>query len=121
MSIKIVTDSSCDFGIKFIKENNITLIPLLLNIDGECIEDDLGETLGYKEFYDKLRNGSLPTTSQINSYTFEEKFKELVDEGYEILYIGLGSALSGTITNRATGYVIRTTTVNSKERYYLST
>ena len=31
-----------------------------------------------------------------------------------------GSAVSGTITNRATGYVINVTTVNSKERYYLS-
>ena len=30
------------------------------------------------------------------------------------------SAVSGTITNRPDGYVIRTTTVNSKERYYLS-
>ena len=32
-----------------------------------------------------------------------------------------GSAVNGTITNRPDGYVIRTTTVNSKERYYLST
>ena len=31
------------------------------------------------------------------------------------------SAVSGTITNRPDGYVIRITTVNSKERYYLST
>ena len=31
------------------------------------------------------------------------------------------SAVNGTITNRATGYVIRITTVNGKERYYLST
>ena len=31
-----------------------------------------------------------------------------------------GSAVSGTITNRATGYVINVTTVDSKERYYLS-
>ena len=31
------------------------------------------------------------------------------------------SAVSGTITNRPDGYVIRTTTVNGKERYYLST
>ena len=30
------------------------------------------------------------------------------------------SAVNGSITSRATGYVIRTTTVNSKERYYLS-
>ena len=32
-----------------------------------------------------------------------------------------GSALSGTITSRASGYVIRTTTVDSKECYYLTT
>ena len=30
------------------------------------------------------------------------------------------SAVNGTITTRADGYVIRTTTVDSKERYYLS-
>ena len=99
MSIKIITDSSCDLGINFIEENNIELIPLLLNLDGETIKDDLGKILGYREFYEKLRAGSMPSTSQINIYTFEEKFKELLDEGYEILYIGLSSALSGTFNS----------------------
>ena len=85
--------------IKFIEENNIELIPLLLNLDGEIIKDDLGKSLGYREFYEKLRAGSIPSTSQINIYTFEEKFKELLDKGYEILYIGLSSALSGTFNS----------------------
>ena len=99
MAIKIVTDSSCDLGINFIEENNIELIPLLLNLDGEILKDDLGKSLGYREFYEKLRAGSMPSTSQINIYTFEEKFKELLDKGYEILYIGLSSALSGTFNS----------------------
>ena len=99
MSIKIITDSSCDLGINFIEENNIELIPLLLNSDGETLKDDLGKSLGYREFYEKLRAGSMPSTSQINIYTFEEKFKELLDKGYEILYIGLSSALSGTFNS----------------------
>ena len=99
MAIKIVTDSSCDLGINFIEENNIELILLLLNLDGEIIKDDLGKSLGYREFYEKLRAGSMPSTSQINIYTFEEKFKELLDAGYEILYIGLSSALSGTFNS----------------------
>ena len=99
MAIKIVTDSSCDLGINFIEENNIELIQLLLNLDGEIIKDDLGKSLGYREFYEKLRAGSMPSTSQINIYTFEEKFKELLDAGYEILYIGLSSALSGTFNS----------------------
>ena len=99
MSIKIITDSSCDLWINFIEENNIELIPLLLNLDGETLKDDLGKSLGYREFYEKLRAGSMPSTSQINIYTFEEKFKELLDKGYEILYIGLSSALSGTFNS----------------------
>ena len=99
MSIKIITDSSCDLGINFIEENNIELIPLLLNLDGETLKDDLGKRLGYRAFYEKLRAGSMPSTSQINIYTFEEKFKELLDKGYEILYIGLSSALSGTFNS----------------------
>ena len=99
MAIKILTDSSCDLGINFIEENNIELIPLLLNLDGETLKDDLGKSLGYREFYEKLRAGSMPSTSQINIYTFEEKFKELLDKGYEILYIGLSSALSGTFNS----------------------
>ena len=99
MSIKIITDSSCDLGINFIEENNIELIPLLLNLDGETIKDDLGKSLGYREFYEKLRAGSMPSTSQINIYTFEEKFKERLDERYEIVYIGLSSALCGTVNS----------------------
>lgn len=99
MTIKIVTDSSCDLGIDFVKKNNIEFVPLLLNLDGENIEDDLGKSLGYREFYDKLREGSMPSTSQINIYTFEEKFRELLNEGYEILYLGLSSALSGTFNS----------------------
>ena len=99
MAIKIVTDSSCDLGINFIEENNIELIPLLLNLDGETLKDDLGKSLGYREFYEKLRAGSMPSTSQINIYTFEEKFRKLLNEGYEILYIGLSSALSGTFNS----------------------
>ena len=80
MSIKIITDSSCDLGINFIEENNIELIPLLLNLDGETLKDDLGKSLGYREFYEKLRAGSMPSTSQINIYTFEEKFKNIFCE-----------------------------------------
>ena len=99
MTIKIVTDSSCDLGIDFVKKNNIEFVPLLLNLDGENIEDDLGKSLGYREFYDKLREGSMPSTSQINIYTFEEKFRKLLNEGYEILYVGLSSALSGTFNS----------------------
>lgn len=40
--------------------------------------DDFGESLSYKEFYDEIRNGSMPTTAQIAAFTFEDEFRSFV-------------------------------------------
>ena len=74
MGIKIITDSACDLTRDYIKNNNIGLLSLILNLNGQAIKDDLGETLSYKDFYNKMREGATPTTSQINAHEFEEEF-----------------------------------------------
>ena len=73
----IVTDSSCDLSADYIKESGIQVIPFTYNLDGVDYEDDFGQTLTYKEFYERIREGSRSTTSQITTYTFEKVFKEL--------------------------------------------
>jgi len=95
----IVTDSSCDLSIDYIKANNIHVIPFTYNIDGQDYTDDLGQTMSYQEFYGRLRDGSISTTSQITSYTFEQTFRSFIDEGYSVIYIGFSSALSETFNN----------------------
>ncbi len=99
MAIKLITDSSCDLPKEFIDENQIDVLPLLLNIEGKVIEDDFGKTLPYKEFYNKLREGCLPSTAQVNAYTFEEVFTKYVKEDCEIIYTGISSNLSGTFNS----------------------
>ncbi|MBS5949072.1 MAG: DegV family protein, partial [Clostridium sp.] len=42
MSIKLITDSACDLSIDFIRENNIDVASLMVNLNGEFILDDLG-------------------------------------------------------------------------------
>lgn len=95
----ILTDSACDMHIDYVRENNICVIPLNFDIGGKVYEDDLGQTLSYKEFYNKQREGYTSTTSQINTYTFETVFKKFAEEGYSMIYIGLSSGLSGTVNN----------------------
>ena len=95
----IITDSSCDLSADYIRANNIHVIPFTYNIDGQDYTDDLGQTMSYQEFYDRLRNGSISTTSQITSYTFEQTFRSFIDEGYSVIYIGFSSALSETFNN----------------------
>ncbi len=99
MGIKLVTDSSCDLKSEYILEKQIHLIPLEVNIGGEFVKDDLGQTLSHIEFYKKLRQGERPSTSQINRHTFEEHFEKLIKSGEEFIYLGLSGGLSGTFNN----------------------
>lgn len=91
----LIVDSNCDLPLSYIKENNI--VPLFIKVLFKGIEtqDDFGQTLTYKEFYDSVRQGETPSTSQINSFTFAEKFTELIKKGKNIIYISMSSALSG--------------------------
>lgn len=96
MSIKIYTDSASDLPLNIVKGNDIGLVCLTVNIKGEFLEDDLGQTIKYDEFYKSLREGELTSTAQVNVFTFEEAFKEELEKGNDIIYISLASELSGT-------------------------
>lgn len=99
MGIKIITDSSCDLTREYIDNNNIGLLSLVLNLNGEVIKDDLGKTLSYKDFYEQMREGATPTTSQVNAHEFEEEFAKAVKNGDSIICITISSALSGTFNS----------------------
>lgn len=99
MNTVIITDSNCDLPAEYIEKNNIAVIKMLYHFKGRDVEDDFGKTVGYKEFYDALRKGELPTTSQINVFTFQEEFKKYIKMGKSIIYIGFSSALTGGFNN----------------------
>lgn len=99
MKTIILTDSCCDLPIDFVRENNIEVMPLSVNIKGKEIKDDLGQSIKYKTFYDMIRSGEMPSTSQVNVYAFTEAFKKYSSEGYSIIYIGFSSALSGCVNS----------------------
>jgi EDD domain protein, DegV family len=99
MKTVIITDSCSDLPLQYVEENNIPVIGMTYHIKGKDFEDDFGRTMSYKEFYDTVRNGEMPTTSQINTFKFTEMFKKYAAEGKSIIYICFSSALSGSINN----------------------
>ncbi|PJI07914.1 MULTISPECIES: DegV family protein [Clostridium] len=99
MQVVILTDSSCDLPIGLIKDSNVEVIGLMCNFNNKQYEDDLGQTLPYKEFYDGIRNGEIPTTSQVNVYRFYKKFEKLIKEEKAVIYIGFDSRISGTLNS----------------------
>ncbi|MDD3126623.1 MAG: DegV family protein [Candidatus Izemoplasmatales bacterium] len=94
--IKIISDSTCDLTAELIKKNDIEIIPLYVNFGEESYLD--GETLTVNEMYDKITNcGYLPKTAAIAPGTFTTRFKYYLDQGYKILYMGIGSKFSATL------------------------
>lgn len=102
MEIKLITDSACDLSIDYIRENDIDVASLMVNLNGEFISDDLGQTLSHEDFYKAVRQGAMPSTTQVNVGTFYNLFTKYVSKGEAILYIGISSALSGTVSSAIT-------------------
>lgn len=94
----IMTDSTVDLPKEYlIEELQVPYIPLSYIMDGVTYEDMSG--LSGKEFFDKIRAGSLPTTSQVNPEQAKKALEQYVKEEKDILFIGFSSALSGTFNS----------------------
>ena len=91
----ITADSTVDLPKEYLEEKQIPIIALSYILDGVTYQD--GNGLTGKEFYDKLRAGSMPTTSQVNPEQAKEAFEPIVKQGKDILHIGFSSGLSGSV------------------------
>jgi DegV family protein with EDD domain len=99
MQLAIITDSCSDLPLSYVKENKIDVLPIMVNIQGREVPDDLGQSMSHKEFYEIVRNGEMPSTSLINVQSFVDLFKKKTEEGYAALYLGFSSLLSGTLNS----------------------
>jgi len=98
MAVKVMIDSASDISEKEAKELGLIMIPITISFGKEEFSD--GVNLLPTQFYEKLINSDfLPKTSQINSYTFEEKFKKHTENGNDLIVITISSKLSGTYEN----------------------
>lgn len=93
---EIFTDSCSDLPIEYIKEKNIKFARLTCTYNDKTYFDDFGQNLSYKEFFDDLRKGVTPITSQPSVDEFYTNFKSIVNSGKDILYICVSTGLSGS-------------------------
>lgn len=105
----IATDSTVDLQKTFLEEKNVLTISLSYIMDGITYKDLDG--LSHEEFFEKLKNGSLPTTSQINPEEAKKALETVLKEGKDILYIGFSSGLSGSYNS------VRMAAEDLKEEY----
>lgn len=90
----IITDSTTDLPKSYYKEKNVPVVSLSYMMDGVTYEDMNG--LSGKELFEKIREGAMPTTSQINPEQAREALEPFAKEGKDIIYIAFTSGLSGS-------------------------
>lgn len=95
MSFAIVTDTSANLQSYHIQEHDITVIPFSYYMDGKeavCMEAEGFDSAG---FYQQMRNNVRVTTSQINPQRYLDNITPLLQEGKDILFVGMSSGISG--------------------------
>ena len=93
--------STADLSKEKFEKRDIRYIRFHFNLNGVDHEDDLGETMPFHEFYNRMANGEMTKTSQPAIGDYETYFRELLKENKNILHVCLSSGLSGDL-NAAT-------------------
>ncbi len=95
MSYVICTDSGSDVRPEMLLEWGVKYKPLTFRFDDATGEYNDGD-MPIGEFYGEMRKGRVAKTAAINIETFKEFFKEELERGLDVLYIGFSSGLSST-------------------------
>jgi DegV family protein with EDD domain len=96
--VKVITDSTSDLPYSMMKERGIDMVPLHIILGDKSFLDD--NSLSNKDLFlyaDKFN--VLPKSAAVNEYQFTETFKKWLEEGYDIVFIGISSKLSATVQN----------------------
>ena len=94
MTVQILADSACDLPLAYYEDNQVILMPLKVNLNGQEYEDL--KTIDPITVYEGIRNGQVPKTSQVSPAVFKEVFTSLAKNNKTGLYIAFSSQLSGT-------------------------
>lgn len=94
--------STADLSPEHFKSRDISFICFHYYMDGSEYADDLGQSMSFKDFYTKMKEGVDTKTSQVNAGEFMEYFRGYLEQGKDILHVCLSSGISGVMNSAMT-------------------
>ena len=91
--------STADLSKEHFESIDVRYICFHYQLDGVDYLDDLGQTMDFDEFYERMANGADTKTSQINADEFIEYFRPMLEAGQDILHVSLSSGISGVVNS----------------------
>ena len=91
--------STVDLTDDYLRKRDIEYVSLHYEIDGKEYLDDMGRSMSYTVFYQKMVDGAMTKTSQVSAGEYEKYFERFLKRGKDILHVTLSSGISGTINS----------------------
>ena len=94
--IRIITDAGTDINDEIIAGRDITIIPMRITRSDDV--EFMSNEITSEQLFEDMRSGYFYTTSQISINTYLLLFEQYAKNNIPVIYIGLSSGLSGTIS-----------------------
>lgn len=109
----ICTDNTSDLTEELYKKYDIKTIGLYVCFDQETYEDNV--EINTEKLYQLVsEKNMLPKTAALTPIRFMEYFKPYLDQGYDVIYTGIGSDISSTFQN---AYIAKNSLDNGDHLY----
>lgn len=96
--VVIFTDSCVDLGSETTNKLKVEVVPLLVTVGEKVFQD--GVEITPDDIVEFATKGSdFPHTSTAAPATFVERFTPYIEQGYDIVYCGIGSTFSATFNS----------------------
>lgn len=92
------TDSGCDLTAEYCREHDISVLPMEYEIDSVRYYDSMRPE-DTAALYQKMEAGAVVHTSSVNIADYLRYFEPLLDSGFPIIHITLGSGISCSYQN----------------------
>ncbi|MBO5287272.1 MAG: DegV family protein [Clostridia bacterium] len=93
------TCSTADISLEHLQKREIEYIKFSFYLDDVEHHDDLGQTISFEDFYNKMKNGAETRTSQPNVQQYKDYFKPFLKKGLDVIHLNLSSGLSGSYSS----------------------
>ena len=113
----ITTDNTADLPYSYYKEHQVEYMYLTYQLEGVTYNKE--NELDVKEFYNRMRAGSMPMTSQVNSEEAKDVLRPILEAGNNVLHLAFSSGLSGSYNSAMVGRQMYLEEDESKQIYVM--
>lgn len=99
MSFTIMTDTAANLDLELLTANKIVAIPMSYSMHDADFLCGLPDDFDDDAYYSDIKRGALVSTSQVNPQRYMEYMKVALENGRDVLFIGVSSGISGSFAS----------------------